>query len=205
MFTKNGYFRNTGDPDVDRQLDRAIKIAANILQVRPAFGFIDPDKFSDRQLDGMNAFASTRDADIPGTRGIVAFGMTKFRSELHGYDESGTTVMAIIAHEFGHILQNYRGYLASIRTLQCEINADFLSGYYLGVRKHQVSSVSFEKAAELFNRLGRAESGNPNRTHGDPNERVSAAAAGFKAGFSQNMNLEDAVRAGLAYIGYRPT
>jgi hypothetical protein len=204
VFTRNGHFRKTGNANIDSELDRAVKIAATILAVNPAFGFIDPDKFVPHEKDGMNAFASTRDAGIPGTRGMVAFGMTRFRTELYGYDESGTTVMSIIAHEFGHVLQNDRGYLLAMPTLQYEINADFLSGYYLGARKLRVTSLAFDRAVGLFERLGRSGNGDPNRDHGDSRERVAAAEAGFRAGYEQKLLLDDAIRAGWEYVEYRP-
>jgi hypothetical protein len=205
-FTRNGHFRKSGNPEIDVELDKAVRIAAQILDVNPAFGFFDPDKFAVNEQDGMNAFAQARNAEtLPGTRGIVGFGMGRFRTELYGHDESGTTVMAIIAHEFGHILQYDRGYRLAITTLQCEINADFLAGYYLARRKLAVPSVVFERAAHLFERLGRAGNGDPNRTHGDSRERVAAAEAGFRAGYDQRMSLANAVKSGWDYIGYRPT
>jgi hypothetical protein len=204
-FTRNGHFRKSGNPDIDVELDKAVKVAAEILDVNPAFGFFDPDKFASNEREGMNAFAYHRNAEkLPGTRGIVGFGLGRFRTELYGHDESGTTVMAIIAHEFGHVLQNDRGYRLAITTLQCEINADFLSGYYLACRKLRVPSVAFERAAVLFERLGRAGNGDPNRSHGDSRERVAAAEAGFRAGYDQRMSLTEAVMAGWDYIGYRP-
>jgi hypothetical protein len=46
-----------------------------------------------------------------------------------------TTVMAVVAHELGHVLQREYGYLGKVSVLALENNADFLSGYYLGTRK----------------------------------------------------------------------
>lgn len=204
-FTRSGHFRKTGNPDIDVELDKAVKIAAEILDVNPAFGFFDPDKFAVDERKGMNAFAYPRNAEnLPGTRGIVTFGMGRFRTELYGYDGSGTTVMAIIAHEFGHVLQYDRGYRLAITKLQCENNADFLAGYYLARRKLVVPSVAFDRAASLFERLGRAANGDPARTHGDSRERVAAAEAGFRAGYDYRMGLADAVKAGWDHIEYRP-
>jgi hypothetical protein len=98
-------YRTLGDPDTDEQLDRAIKVAARILSVNPAFTFFEPDRFiGESELEGMQAFAKSANV-LPGTRGLVGFGIGRFRTELYGYDQTGTTVMGIVAHEFGHIVQ----------------------------------------------------------------------------------------------------
>jgi hypothetical protein len=112
--------------------------------------------------------------------------------------------MSIIAHEFGHCIQFDHNYWSDIKGLPCEINADFLAGYYLGRRKLSVVNLEFGRAAELFDRLGRVGNGDPNRGHGDSRERVQAAKAGFEAGFERRMSLDDAIEAGWQYIGYRP-
>jgi len=200
--------QSTGNVDIDRQLDRAIKIAAQILEVNPAFTFYDPDRFlGENETWGMNAFAKPVNI-FPGTRGLVGFGLARFRTELFGYDQTGTTVMCIVAHEFGHVVQADLGYLAQIVDRGApkwhEINADFLAGYYLGVRKIAVPQLQFEKAEEVFSRLGKANAGNPNRTHGDSEERVKAARGGYAAGYIDRLSLPDAVRRGWQYIGYRP-
>jgi len=151
----------------------------------------------------MNAFATPINTDIPGTRGTVAFGWDLF-TELHKYDSSGMTIMAIVAHEFAHILQFNLGYLQGIRfgyLLKSEINADFLAGYFLGVRKRRIPSLRFQKAGELFIRLGQGMNGDPSRTHGDSRERLDAAEAGFRVAYVENKSLNDAVRAGLDYVG----
>ena len=82
-----------------------------------------------------------------------------------------------------------------------EINADFLSGYYLGTRKKAIKSLRFQKAGEMLIRFGRRNKGNPMRSHGDEQERLDAAEAGFRAAFVQNRTFDQAVRAGLEYVG----
>jgi hypothetical protein len=196
--------QSTGDADADYQLNRAIKIAAQILEVNPAFSFYDPDRFlGEDESWGMNAFAHWATI-LTGTLRVVGFGLARFRTELFGHDETGTTVMCIIAHEFGHVVQMNVGYINDIDhgvPTGKEINADFLAGYYLGIRKIAVPSLQFEKAEDAFGRLG---STRPDRTHGNPEERVRATYAGFRAGYDERLSLVDAVRRGWQYIGYRP-
>jgi hypothetical protein len=204
IFTRGVVLRSTGKAELDRQLSEAVKVAAATLEVNPAFGFYEPEKFTHAEIEfpSMNAFTWPSDvADVPGTRGVVGIGLTKLRTELYGYDETGTTVMAIVAHEFGHVLQRENGYLGKVPDLALENNADFLSGYYLGTRKRRVSSMRIETAVDLFKRLGRGQDGNPKRDHGDSRERPAAALAGYQVGLA-GKDVNEAVRTGLTYIGY---
>jgi hypothetical protein len=204
IFTRGVAQRSTGKAELDRQLSQAVKVAAATLEINPAFGFYEPEKFTHAEIEfpSMNAFTWPSDvADVPGTRGVVGIGLTKLRTELYGYDETGTTVMAIVAHEFGHVLQREYGYIEKIPDLARENNADFLSGYYLGTRKRRLSSMRIETALDFFKRSGRGDDGNPKRDHGDSRERPAAALAGYQVGLA-GKDINEAVRTGLTYIGY---
>jgi len=202
LISRNRHWHTTFDPAIDRDLDRALGVVADLFGVNPAFGFYDPAKLQNPvgiETNGMNAFASPENTDILGTRGTVGFGWDLFHREFYQFDNSGLTMMAIIAHEFGHILQQDRGHLPAIKVgypLKSEINADFLSGYFLGSRKQRLPSLQFRKAGELFARLGGAD-------HGTSQERLDAAEAGFRVAYVENSSLDDAVRAGLEYIGFQ--
>jgi hypothetical protein len=182
LIPKNKYDRTTGDQEVNRKLDRAMRGVAELFKVKPAFGFYDPKKYHDEPA--MQAWFIREDTDIPGTRGTVGFANDLFSSELNEYDKSGSTIMAIIAHEFAHVAQGNLGYLKEENKglkrgnpQMSEIHADFLAGYFLGTRKRQYPQLSFVKAKELFIRLGaenflRAEN-LPSRTHGTSKERLA--------------------------------
>jgi hypothetical protein len=207
LISRNRHFRTTGDSSVDRDLDRALGVIADLFGVNPAFGFYDPQQFQGSEgveSNVMNAFASPIDTAIPGTRGTVAFGWDLFQSEYYGYDRTGMTIMAIAAHEFGHILQYKLGHQSRLLTgypRKIEINADFLAGYFLGTRKLRNSAISFQPAGDCFIRLGRLATGNPQRTHGDSQERLDAAETGFRTAYVDRKPLYDAVRAGMEYVG----
>jgi hypothetical protein len=81
------------------------------------------------------------------------------------------------------------------RPLKSEINADFLSGYFLGTRKLQIPSLQFQKAADLLMRKAGGD-------HGTAQERLNAAEAGFRVAYVENKPVDDAVQAGLRYIGF---
>jgi hypothetical protein len=204
LIARNRHFRTTGDSALDRDLDRALGVVADLFEVNPAFGFYDPSRFpSGAERNVMNAFATQENTEIAGTGGTVGFGWDLFSREFYNYDNTGMTIIAIMAHEFAHILQGNRGYLQRIRNgypLRSEINADFLAGYFLGVRKRRIPSLRFQKAGDLFIRLGRSMEGDPTRTHGNSQERLDAAETGFRVAYVENKSVDGAVRASLEYV-----
>ena len=151
----------------------------------------------------MNAFATSEDTALAGTQGTIAFGWDLFRKEFYEYDNSGSTIVAIAAHEFAHILQFKRGYFEKLNTgtpRKSEINADYLAGYYLGQRKRANPSLKFGKTGEMFVRFGRHAENKRNRTHGNSKERLEAAEAGFRLAYIERRFLDDAVKASLEYV-----
>ena len=208
LMSRNRHWHTTGDPALDRDLDRALAKVADLFGVNPAFGFYDPSRLRNPvgfEQNGMNAFASDENTDIPGTRGTVGFGWDLFHREFYEFDPTGLTVMGIVAHEFAHVLQQDRRLLPALRTgtpLKSEMHADYLAGYFLGARKRQIPSLQFRKAGELFMRMGEPGNGDPNRDHGNSLERLDAAEAGFRIAYVENKPLDDAVRAGLEYVSF---
>ena len=183
LIARNCHFRTTGDSSLDRDLDRALGIIADLFDVNPAFGFFESAQFQRSEgfeTNIMNAFATPENTDIPGTQGTVAFGWDLFRTEFYQFDETGMTIMAIAAHEFGHILQSKHGYLNRILTgypLKSEMNADFLSLAIFSEIGSDECPLLFEKAGELFERIG--DPSGSLRTHGKLQERLDAAEAHF--------------------------
>ena len=205
MFARNRHWRTTGNPSIDRDLDRAIGVVADLLNVSPAFGFYDPAYLHNPQgieRDPWNAFATNEATDIPGTWGTVAFSVNLFRDEFYNRDPSGVSLMTIIAHEFGHILQYKYGHQLQVGyPRKSEVNADYWSGYFLGSRKKASPSLRFEKAGDMLLRFGSRNNNNQLRSHGDARERIDAAEAGFRAAYVENRTFEQAMLAGLEYVG----
>lgn len=205
LFARDRHLRTTNDPYIDRELDRAMVIVADLMQVRPAFGFYEPGSLiKPDELENwkLNAWASPRDTDIAGTKGTVCFATDLFRQEFYENDRTGTTVITIIAHEFAHIAQLYRGYFDKLKIgspHKREINADYLTGYFLGTRMSQNPKLEFKKAGEYFVHHG--EDGRANRTHGNSKERLDAAEAGFRLAYLQKKTFEEAWPASLEYVG----
>src|SRR5690606_8445367 len=87
----------TGDKDFDRALGRALVRLSALFGERPGFGFVDDS-------GAPNAYAS-RETKVSGTWGTVLFGQTLFHELLNRHDDRGIAVLAVAAHEFGHIAQ----------------------------------------------------------------------------------------------------
>ena len=207
LFARDRHLRTTKDPYVDRELDRAMVLVADLMKVRPAFGFYEPGIFynrKDMETWPMSAWASQFDTDIAGTKGTVCFGADLFRKEFYDHDRTGTTVITIIAHEFAHIAQFNRGYFNDLKTgntLRRELNADYLAGYFLGTRMNQNNKLEFKRAGEYLEREGKSQDGNANRSHGNSKERLDAAERGFRLAYLQKKTFEQAWVAGLEYVG----
>ncbi|MBY3216685.1 hypothetical protein HFO21_20375 [Rhizobium laguerreae] len=188
----------SGNGDLDKFLGRALVRAASELGINPAFGFYDDS-------DGPNAKASPEvDGNVPGTWGTVVFGRTLFKGELSNYDPSGMTILAIIAHEFGHIIQFKRGLREVLLEQQStvkrlELHADVLAGYYLGRRKAQTPSLSFLSAGEVFHRIGDTNFNSPGH-HGTPDERANASQIGFTQGLNEASDLEQVIQIGINHV-----
>jgi hypothetical protein len=209
LWQRNRHFRTTGNAAIDRDLDRALSVVSDLLGVNPAFGFYDPGQFrSSDQPESMimNAWASPEKTDIAGTWGTIGFGWDLFLKEFYGFDDSGTTIIAIVAHEFAHIWQQRDGHIAYLNQgypRRSEINADFMAGYFLGSRKRANPQLHFKKAGELFLRLGSLAEGNPRRTHGNSAERIDAAEAGFRVAYIERKDVAGAFAAGLEFVRAR--
>jgi hypothetical protein len=205
LFDRGKHIRTTGDAALDRALDAAIKRLSDLFGQIPAFGFYREQDHPD--IGAENAFATPERTEIAGTWGTIGFGTALFQKEMSTYDRGGGTIIAIIAHEFGHIWAMRAGIIDAINAGQAtvkrsELHADFLAGYFLGTRKRAAPNISLQAAGALFNRIGDYAVDNPNH-HGTPEERVAAAEEGFKISYLQNREASYAFTAGLEYVAHR--
>ncbi len=204
LFDRAKYIRTTGNPALDRALDASIKRLADLFGQVPAFGFYSQGDHPD--ISPMNAFATRVRSDIPGTWGTIGFGNELFEHEMKDHDPSGSTIVAVIAHEFGHIWAMKAGIMDKLTAgestvKRSELHADYLAGFFLGTRKRAAPSISLQAAGDLFNRIGDYDVGNKDH-HGTPKERVAAAEEGFKVSYVQNRDANYAFVAGLEYVSH---
>jgi hypothetical protein len=166
--------------------------------VSPWFGFYDDS-------DSPNAFALNKEI-VPGRQGTVLFGSTLF-SQIMNRDPTGIIVIQVAAHEFGHIAQYASGQIEAIQggvptKRRIKLHADFLSGFFLGLRKLDHPEASLWKTGEQIWELGDLGFNNPEH-HGTPEERVAAAEAGFTVSYKEHRQFPDAFDAASHYVASR--
>lgn len=186
----------SGDKDLDRALGRALTRISGAFKVNPSFAFFKDD-------NAPNAYASP-DTNTAGTRGSVVFGRTLFQDQFRRYKDEGVSVLAIAAHEFGHICQFQQNLSSTLqgteRTVRrIELHADYLSGWYLGLLKKRNSSISLWSSGDTFHRIGDSNFTNELH-HGTPEQRVAASRAGFDLANSGEENVQGAIMRGKDYI-----
>jgi hypothetical protein len=189
---------SSGNANLDHYLGRALLRLANEFEVYPGFSFFDDS-------DSENALA-TRETKIPGTKGTVIFGVNLFRDALHNFHDQGVAVIAVCAHEFGHIFQYKSGFYDKLTTGEgaqtvklVELHADYLAGYYLAGRKSAYPDLDLQGAGALFESLGDTKFNNPAH-HGTSAQRVAAIEAGFKFGRKSDQPILAAAAAGAEFV-----
>lgn len=191
-----GVIESSGDPALDRALGKALVRLSTLFGQRPGFGFFD-----DYGLP--NAYA-TDETTVAGTWGTVLYGMTLFRQLVEGYADEGMAVMMIAAHEFGHIAQYATGAAQQLQwgsytVKPVELHADWLAGWYLGMRKRDRPDLSLREAGAFLHSIGDYMTFDYNH-HGTPDERVAAAEAGFKHAEAGGTDFAAAFREGLGLV-----
>jgi hypothetical protein len=162
----------TRHPNLESLISNEYNHLAIVFTVNPAILIID-----DRPCP--NAFAYWG-VTVPGCYGTIYLGIRLLRDELYSMDKGNLAVVGIMAHEFAHILQwKYQSQL--IGKLR-ELHADFLAGYYIGVKKYIPYRDLCAFARSLFTK-GDYNFWNPDH-HGMPQERVAAMNMGYSLGKS---------------------
>jgi len=194
--TKVKIARSSGDAETDRFLGRALGRISGTFGVSPGFAFYDDSA-------GLNALA-VRETLIGNGPGTVLMGMHLFGQLMARVRDGGITVIAVCAHEFGHIYQMQAGYERRLGELDktdrpFELHADFLSGYYLALRKAQHPELDLSAVGRVLHSLGDSAFAS-RQHHGTPEERVGALAAGFKFGLDGSHDIAEAARAGFLLV-----
>jgi predicted metalloprotease len=166
-----------------------------MFKVGPGFVFYDDYRVP-------NAFATPKTL-LPERRGTVLMGMRLFSRYMTNGD-AGMTVIAICAHEFGHIHQMQSTYNAQLSRLDetakpVELHADFLAGFFLANRKEEHPDLELQGVGATFDRMGDTDFNSPQH-HGTSHERIAAITAGYRFGRSGRHDIDDAARAGLEVV-----
>lgn len=187
--------RSSGNPDLDKSFDRALQRLAETFDVWPKVGFYD-DGDAPNAMAMRYAVGSTHEF-------AVVFGRNYF-AKMMQYDPSGITLLQTAAHEFAHVWVYQDGLFEKIRGGQktvkrVELHADFLAGFYLGLRKRDNPQASFWSAGMRRWQSGDTEFHNVHH-HGQPDERLAAAEAGFKLGYLEGRTAKEAFAAATAHV-----
>ena len=125
------------ETDIAVQLALAITLAklSDLLGILPGFAFFNEG------TGGQNAFAS-RSRRLGRDDGSVVFGQVMFGKLMQSQDSPELGVAAVCSHEFGHILQfkmDLQNRLVGPdgRVKRLELHADYLAGYFAGLRKRE--------------------------------------------------------------------
>ena len=184
----------SGDPTFDQALAVTLLNLSNTFSVLPGFVFSDKVR--------LNAFAS-RNTALGRSDGSVVFGRTLFREIMSRRENPEVGVVAVCAHEFGHILQYKKDLRSKLiingKVKRLELHADFLAGYFAGKRK--LDSPGFPAAvfATTQYSFGDNNYGSPDH-HGTQKERGDAVVAGFETAYRLRLGVDDAVETGIRYV-----
>lgn len=192
-------FESSGNPELDRAFGVMLVHLSHLFQVNPRFYFYDDGR-------ELNAYATDEVYDDTYPNGTVFMGMNFMNHMLRESPYGDILLMAVCAHEFGHIVQYFTSGLAPrLRAMHStvkymELHADFLAGFYVARRSSGYETEQLRHLGEGWEASGDTAFNDPNH-HGTQAERIAAIEAGFTlAEGSASVTINDAIQSGLAYL-----
>jgi hypothetical protein len=181
--------KTSGNPDLDQSLIAEMNKQAAFFGYRPAFIlYTGGEKNAAATLDVM--------PQTPGTDGTILYNIQMLNEQLQNSRWGGAVVAGVIAHEFGHIYQNFTSSMARLKALGptmkfVELDADFMSGFYMGGKDR---TIDLKPYAEAFFKIGDYGFNDADH-HGTPEERYFVLKAGYNYRLSKpSAPLADAAR-----------
>jgi len=189
-----GEVHGSSDSLFDQALAVSLLKISNVFSVLPGFAFSERVK--------LNAFAS-RNTALGRTDGSVVFGNSLYREIIGRREYPEVGIVAICAHEFGHIVQYRYGIdrilIVNNSVKRLELHADFLAGYFAGRRKLEMSDFPAAVFALTQYSFGDSNYGDPDH-HGTSNERGAAVVAGFDSAYRARESFAAALETGIRYV-----
>jgi len=186
----------SGNREFDYALAQTLSMLVDTLQVFPNLAFF-------KDFHSHNAYAMP---DSLGSQpdGTVLLGIRMLNFLFSSDNHPEIAVASICAHEFGHIVQFKHGLISALRgqeptVRRIELHADFLAGYFAGMRKLARPNFPAVVFATTAFRFGDYAFGDPTH-HGTPNQRASAIVRGFQAAYQERRTFTDAVKIGVGYV-----
>lgn len=192
---RDGVDATSGNANLDSALGVLLVHMSRFFGVQPQFGFIWEEQ-------GPNAFATAYNANnfVDGT---VAFGRELLDIEISKAN-GDFAVMAICAHEFGHIRQYRDRYIprieANLPGYCVELQADFAAGAFVAYWRRMMRPEHLLRIGDTWAGLGSTDFNNPG-SHGTSVQRVRAIEAGFfyRDGV-RNATVTDVMEAGYRHV-----
>ncbi len=189
----------SGNASFDRSLAKSLARMTALFGVLPGFAY-----FNEPAGEGSNAYATSA-VRLDRDHGTVLFGTRMLQGLMARRTAPDAAILAVCAHEYGHILQYSRGLSGRLnggqRTVKRqELHADYLAGYFAGVRKLENENFSSVTFATTMYDLGDTAF-NDRSHHGTHDERAAAVVAGFRAKKDRGLTVDQAIAEGLAYVG----
>jgi hypothetical protein len=189
-------FVSSGNRDLDYALAQTLSRITDLFGVLPGFAYFD-------DFGGANAFATQRQF-FSRADGTVLFGRRMLDKCLAAREAPDAVISGVCAHEFGHIAQFKLGLIPKLTAGQPtakrkELHADFLSGYFAGVRKREKPDFPAAVYATSAYSVG-DYSDDSKRHHGTPEERAGAVVRGYEVAFRDRRSFADAVQIGMNYV-----
>jgi hypothetical protein len=193
---KEKIIASSGNREFDYALAQTLSRLTDTFGVLPGFAFFDDER-------GANAHA-TNARRLARTDGAVLFGKRLFMRVMNAPEHPDVVLTAICAHEFAHILQYKSGIHKRLQTGQptvkrVELHADFLSGYFAGVRRLQRPAYPAAVFATTQHGLGDNRVNHPDH-HGTPDERAAAVVRGYEVAYREKRRLPDALQIGMKFV-----
>ena len=137
--------------------------------------------------------------------GATAIQLRQQRRQLGGrVIQQQLQVAAILAHEFGHIVQFFSTYYRQLRKAHrtvklVELHADFLAGYFVARRRERFPDLRLQGLGEAWEAMGDVDYNNP-KHHGTSAERLKAIEQGYFWGRDSGGGIREAAESGAAFI-----
>jgi hypothetical protein len=194
---RDAYENGSGNKDFDRAL------AVTLTKLSDSFGILPGFAFFHEGSEGANAFAS-RSRRLGRADGSVVFGKILLNLLMRSRDNPELRVAAVCAHEFAHIMQfklNLHDRLvgADRHVKRAELHADFMTGYFAGIRKKERPDFPAAVFALTQFTYGDTNYNEPDH-HGTPDERGQAVVGGFQASHRDGKGLGDAIEEGIRFV-----
>jgi hypothetical protein len=185
----------SGDRNFDYALAQTLSKISSVFDVLPGFAYYD-------DYDGKNAYATTA-VRLNRADGTVLFGQGLLADLRASPDHPEIAVTAVCAHEFAHVFQYKHnlmdGLLAGQSTVKrVELQADFLAGYFAGIRKKERPAYAAAVVAATQSKFGDDAIDNRGH-HGTNQERGVAVVAGFKFGTGVSRSISEVIQVANNY------